>query len=534
MANFLATLLRLSFWGSMLAVLLILPRYFLRRWVHRAAFYYLWLLVLLRLCVPLGITVPLPSGFDLPHPSAALSQPNSPASPALAESGALGAAPSLPQATPAQAPATPGATGLAGALNWSALLTALWGLGALMHLGWYIWSYLHFFRRVKSRFRSPSPQALAVLRELSPVNPPDLAECPLVNTPMQLGVIHPVILLPVGTEGRERLKDILSHELTHARRHDLLYKWFAVVATSLHWFNPMMLLVRREIRTACELSCDEAVIRGLDEEGRRHYGQTLLDMAATPTTKFNLLTITLCEEKEQLKERLVSIVQYHKKGAAETTLMLLLTLTMVGCALVAGTSASQLKTGGVSVPTEVIHPSPTVTATHSLENQSGDGPGSAVGLDQEIIASGNRKLTLNWDGEDDQLQILEGGNILQTLTPDDVVFDEDYLFEGFLNSLSGPTIQDVNFDGAADLGILCGSTYNGPVCWFVWDQADERFRFAFYSSLAFEVDWDKRQLIDAWRDGNLGTEYYIYAYDDKNERIQAGYSYVAAGYEPQR
>lgn len=55
-----ALLLRLSLLGSLLAAVLFLLKPLLRGRVSRAAAYYLWLLVLLRLCVPVGLTLPLP------------------------------------------------------------------------------------------------------------------------------------------------------------------------------------------------------------------------------------------------------------------------------------------------------------------------------------------------------------------------------------------------------------------------------------------------------------------------------------------
>lgn len=344
----------------------------------------------------------------------------------------------------------------------------------------------------------------------------------------------------------------MAHELTHARRHDVLYKWFAAGVTSLHWFNPLMILVRREINRACELSCDEAVIRGLDEDGRRHYGQTLLDLAASPTSRSGQLTITLSDEKTQLKERLVSIVNYHKKGAAAIIMTLLLVLVMAGCALVNGaelsrpqtneppqapvSKASRTQAGGAaqSAGTE-DSPAPDdpagTPATAPEEVQAGD---KSNGPRMDITVSDGRRLTFvmrdvqgtdHWPQTYRELQILDGDNIIQTITQDDVSLDEGYLFDGFLANFSHPQIQDVNFDGAEDFGLICGPTYNGPLCWFVWEQEDGQFHFAFFSSLELEVDQDKHQLVDVWKDGGLGWDYYIYEYNDQKERIQVDYYY---------
>lgn len=184
--------------------------------------------------------------------------------------------------------------------------------------------------------RGGFPEALAVLRELDPTGRVGLAESPAVNTPLLLGAVRPVIVLPCGVKDGARLRDILAHELTHVRRHDLLFKWFAAVVTSLHWFNPVMLLVRREIGRACELSCDEAVMRTLDETGRRHYGETLLALAAHAPKGLGPMAVTLCEEKKQLKERLTCIVKYKRSGPMVLFLSLLMAMVVGACAMVAG------------------------------------------------------------------------------------------------------------------------------------------------------------------------------------------------------
>lgn len=57
MLDFLITLLSLSVLGSVLAVILFLLKPLIKNKVSKAFTYYLWLIVLLRLCLPLGITL---------------------------------------------------------------------------------------------------------------------------------------------------------------------------------------------------------------------------------------------------------------------------------------------------------------------------------------------------------------------------------------------------------------------------------------------------------------------------------------------
>lgn len=70
----------------------------------------------------------------------------------------------------------------------------------------------------------------------------------------------------------------------------------------------------REISRACELSCDEALIRKLDTKGRRAYDDTLLNAIGFEGSYRNsLFSPTLNESKELLKERLDAIMNFKKK-----------------------------------------------------------------------------------------------------------------------------------------------------------------------------------------------------------------------------
>ena len=127
----------------------------------------------------------------------------------------------------------------------------------------------------------------------------------------------------------------------------------------------------------------------------------------------------------------------------------------------------------------------------------------------------------------DEFQVFDGDTLIQTITQDDVIRDDSYLFEGFLVDYGSLTVQDVSFDGAEDFGVVCGSTYNGPRCWFVWNQAAGQFRFSFFSSWDLRVDRDKNQLTDAWRNGDVGTDYYVYEFDDHGDRVQIDHYFEA-------
>ena len=355
MAVFLSTLLRLSLLGSALAGMVCLLKRLLGEKLSRRAYYYLWVFVLLRLCVPVGVTLPVPVPeaehpfYDLLAriPSAPPSAPDAPDVPEVPDvadgsgaepgSDSLPAAPDLPNAPePPAAPEAPASLPVgkaAGSVLVSPVFwTVLWAAGALISLGRYVTGYRRFAGALLRTAGEPSEEARKILRTLDPQGRVGLVESPAANAPLLMGLLRPVIVLPPGITDAARLGDILAHEYTHARRLDLPYKWWAAGVGCLHWFNPAVYLVRRKMARACELSCDEAVVQNMSPDGRRHYGETLLALAAAPPA--GLLAVTMCEEKKHLKERLVSLARYRKSGPAAAVLAAALALAVGGCALI--------------------------------------------------------------------------------------------------------------------------------------------------------------------------------------------------------
>lgn len=157
-----------------------------------------------------------------------------------------------------------------------------------------------------------------------------LYESTAINSPMLIGFWRPRIYLPQAmlAEMAGRENDIclmLHHELVHYKRKDILYKWLFQAALCVHWFNPLVYVFSRRFNVDCELACDETVLKLLSEEGRRAYGNVLLDVAQKHWSGDafsgkggkmygNVPAMTLLEEKSTLKERLRGIARYHRTG----------------------------------------------------------------------------------------------------------------------------------------------------------------------------------------------------------------------------
>lgn len=331
MTAFPETLLRLSLLGSLLAAALLFLRPILHKYVPHAVSYYLWLIVLLRLCIPVGLTLPLPDRAVPPPAEVNITAPvQNIDTPAIAP--ILPPSPSETAGVDNTVP--PAATVGTPQINVKGLLVLIWAVGAAVCAVRYIGGYRRFINRIMRGIAEVPPQICALWDTL-PHSPRIRLLCSTAaRTPMLIGVLRPTVVLPCNITDSAMLRDILRHELVHARRGDVLYKWFTAAVTSIHWFNPLMPVIRREIGRTCELSCDDAVLRQAGTAARRRYGETLLALADTPCS--GSLAAMLCEEKSNLKERLVSIVKQKKITPAALLLSLLLTLSLGGCALIGG------------------------------------------------------------------------------------------------------------------------------------------------------------------------------------------------------
>lgn len=166
------------------------------------------------------------------------------------------------------------------ALSLEQVLTGVWLTGAALVLLYHLAGTWRFIRRA-NRWSCPAGEEIpqvyeGVCREMGLKKAPPLCRSAAVDSPMVTGLFRPRLLLPDEDMGARELAFILRHELTHYRRHDLWYKLILLLANALHWFNPLIWLLRRESEKDLELTCDDAVVAGADAETRRAYSETLL------------------------------------------------------------------------------------------------------------------------------------------------------------------------------------------------------------------------------------------------------------------
>jgi beta-lactamase regulating signal transducer with metallopeptidase domain len=101
-----------------------------------------------------------------------------------------------------------------------------------------------------------------------------------LRSPAVCGIWRPTIVMPCAdittTMSDVDLRLMLLHEYSHVRGRDALWSLVAGVIAAVHWFNPLVWLAARWLREDREIACDARVLRAVGQRERHAYGECLL------------------------------------------------------------------------------------------------------------------------------------------------------------------------------------------------------------------------------------------------------------------
>lgn len=257
----------ISIISTALISLLVAARFVLRRRIHRVFFSLAWMIVLVRLLLPLCVTVPVECPDILER--------------------VYGWVRGVP----------------------SGRYFLVWAVGAASSVTFFVVRYVMWGR---------------ILREALPIQKvPDIDEemftfmgirvyvSDRIASPVTYGIFQQKVLLPkyYMELTREQLKFILIHEKVHIDGHDNLNKFLVILAVCLHWFNPFAWLMYVCCNRDLELACDEKVIRQVGEDSRKDYAGVLISLAqGRPVTR----PVYSGFAQNAVKERIVMIMGYRR------------------------------------------------------------------------------------------------------------------------------------------------------------------------------------------------------------------------------
>lgn len=340
MNELLKVLLSLSISGTLLIFMLVLCKPLIKNKISKSWQYYIWLIVIARLLLPFSLEINLVGNvfqqIDKVIPQSEMIQ--------APEQNLLGLSTynksdyqGINQGSMENGQEPKAVVSVVQSLLDKAIQNALliWLFVAAMLLIRKITIYQSFVKYIKTGRVEVSDikhwERLGKLVEQEGIKRPVLIYTnPLISSPLLIGFFRPCIMLPTIELSDSDFEYTILHELTHYKRRDMFYKWLVQITICIHWFNPVVRLIGREISRACELSCDETVIKELTEKEKHAYGDTLIEAIKTGGHYENsLASVTLTESVELLKERLDAIMKFKKKSKWGICISLLLTVVLV-------------------------------------------------------------------------------------------------------------------------------------------------------------------------------------------------------------
>lgn len=309
--------------SSVLILALLALRQLFRRTVSRRMQYALWLLVLVRLLVPVNVgtlahnvlsaAAPVQAvveeRLDTPvlyvqdgterRPAQLLPGKESQGEPLSPPSDAAQSAPADEYYTVTPTYRT---------VTLSEALTYVWYAGMAGVGAWFLFTNLRFARALR---RTRMPYRVEGCRY-----PVYLVSA--LPSPCLFGVLRPTVYLnEKALQSPDALRFVLAHEQTHARHFDPLWSLLRGVCLTVYWFDPLVWLAAVLSREDGELACDEGTLRALGADERTAYGKALLALVPVCDKPQNPLlgATTMTSGKRGLKERITRIAENRQAKA---------------------------------------------------------------------------------------------------------------------------------------------------------------------------------------------------------------------------
>ncbi len=134
----------------------------------------------------------------------------------------------------------------------------------------------------------------------------------LIDTPVTIGFIKPIILIPfaaINNLSTQQVEAILLHELSHIRRFDYLFNLIINFIKTILYFNPFVRLFVKRIESERENSCDEMVVQFQYQP--HEYASALLQLEKT-VFQHHQMMIAASGKEHDLQHRVESILGIRK------------------------------------------------------------------------------------------------------------------------------------------------------------------------------------------------------------------------------
>lgn len=266
--------------------------------------HFLWLLVLLKAVAPPSLGAPWSPANWIGEPSVAIQFV------AVGGSNPSTSGVSDPAAVPPVTALWPAQT---------LVVFWIWAFGASALMLAVVIHYLRTQRTLAHAEEVDEGPARVLLEEaalrLRVATPPDLLVTDQLTSPFVIGVLKPRIVIPRSlsqNENTDVLRAVLTHELIHCRRHDVLIGWLQTLVQSVYWFHPFVWWANQKLRHERECACDEAVLSRGRHDPQKYSDSLIHTLTASRGRSLALGSLTgVFERGSKLQNRLEGVMSYE-------------------------------------------------------------------------------------------------------------------------------------------------------------------------------------------------------------------------------
>ena len=314
---------------SALILAVLLVRAIFKNRVPKRMVYTLWLVVLVKLCLP-GTLVSLPV-LPAEEAAAPVQRVELPAqtAPVVLQPAQAVTQPQVPVQQPVS-PAQEAAEPAAKPLTAMQIFQIVWAGGSALLGLWLLGTWLVFTVRLHKSRRFLGRHGRTRIYISSTVKSPCLA-----------GLV-PAVYLTEDVLQTAETELILRHELTHLRHLDFLWSLCRTAAVIVYWWNPFIWLAAILSKRDAELACDEAVAAGLSDAQRLVYARAILAQAPRKAAALSLAG-------PPVRERILFLTKKQRTSALCVILAVLLVVSATGCSFA---ELTRQKSGEITLPEE--------------------------------------------------------------------------------------------------------------------------------------------------------------------------------------
>ena len=197
------------------------------------------------------------------------------------------------------------------------IILAIWLSGAGIGITYLAILYIILRKRVLKNAQIPSKKLLELFEEVKKElnikrNIRIVGQCeygaPAVFCPK-------TVLMPIDTlvsMSEEQVKYVLRHELMHLKRGDHIVSLLLSLLNAIYWFNPIIWIAARFIRSDMETACDSDVVRHFNKNEKSEYASIILTLFSKKQYGNLALGMVKGNTKKIAEKRIRGVFMRHK------------------------------------------------------------------------------------------------------------------------------------------------------------------------------------------------------------------------------